>query len=121
MGDEGHDGEVGDRGVDRVAGADRQEASDRDADLLGHLALGRLPGALAGQHAAARERHLPGMVAHIGATPDKWDHPLAGLAVQDENHGGGPGAFPELPPIVHRPEQAFETARELTHLTCVSP
>jgi len=114
VGHERHDREVRNGAVDRIAGAQRHEAADRDADLLSHLALSRRPCRLALAHAPAGQSDLPRMVTLVSTPAYERDHPAALGAVQDEYDRGLAGTPPEVAPTVHRMEQLFEAAEEVS-------
>jgi hypothetical protein len=115
MRDEWHHREVRDCGVDRVAGAQRNEAAARHPDLLFDLPLRRLPCRFALVDTPAWQCHLPGVVTQVAPAPHKWDLPApAGLGlVQDEHDRRLPGAPAEFAPAVDRLEQVFEAAEEI--------
>src|SRR5579872_1729532 len=113
MGDEGHHRKVGDGRVDRLAGAQGPETAERDADLLLGLALGRLPGGLAGPDPAAGERDLARMVRQVGPPPDERNLPRPVYVIEDEGDGGPASSPAELAPPVDRAEQAFDLVQEV--------
>src|SRR5438445_8042993 len=112
MRDERHDREVGNRRINRLAGAQWYEAAPRHTDLLSNLALSRLPGGLAFVDAAARQRDLPWVIPEIGTAPHEGHLPAPAGFVEDECDSGFPGAPTKLAPAAHRMEQAFEASEE---------
>jgi len=113
---EGHDREVRNRSVNRVAGAEGHHPADRHADLLSHLPLGGGPRRLALLDTTARQRDLARVVAQICPPAHKRDHPAAVRPVQNEYDGGPAGTPPKVPPAVDGMEQVFEAGEEISQI-----
>src|SRR5439155_16503759 len=116
-GDEGNHRKVCDGRVDRVARAQRDQAADRNADLLKDLALRGLPRRLPWIDASAGQSDLSGVVPEVAPAPDERDHPVAGLAVEDEDDRGRPRPRSELAPAVDRLAKVRDAAEKwVSHL-----
>jgi len=116
VGDERHDGEVRDRGVDRAARAEWDQAAGLDADLLHHLAPAGVPGGLSRLDPAAGQRDLPRVVPKVSPAPHKWHHPEPAMLVENEYDGSPPGTLSELAPGVDGREQVFEPSQEIRQI-----